>query len=156
LPSALTHFGFARIVASARKVTVWHEKPRDRDELKQMAQAIYLAADRKQVHAAFRCFKPRWQTEYPTMVKQLGKDLPNCWRFSVSQNISGSSCAPPIFIERCFVEVRRRTRPTVCFVNVKSVDRNYYSIFYRFNLEWKKFSGLNCGSLKFKKCKNQN
>lgn len=39
-------------------------------------------------------------------------------------------------IERCFVEVRRRTRPMVCFVNVKSVDRIIYSIFQRFNLEW--------------------
>ena len=40
-------------------------------------------------------------------------------------------------IERCFVEVRRRTRPIVCFVNVESVDRIMYSIFQRFNLEWK-------------------
>jgi len=39
-------------------------------------------------------------------------------------------------IERCFVEVRRRTHPAmVCFVNVKSVDRIIYSIFQRFNLE---------------------
>jgi hypothetical protein len=34
-------------------------------------------------------------------------------------------------------EVRRRTRPMVCFVNVQSVDRIIYSIFQRFNLEWK-------------------
>jgi hypothetical protein len=40
-------------------------------------------------------------------------------------------------IERCFVEVRRRTRPLVCFVNVESVDRIIYSIFQRFNLECK-------------------
>ena len=40
-------------------------------------------------------------------------------------------------IERCFVEVRRRTRPMVCFVNVESVDRIIYSIFQRFNLTWK-------------------
>ena len=32
-------------------------------------------------------------------------------------------------IERCFVEVRRRTRPMVCFINVASVDRIIYSIF---------------------------
>ena len=32
---------------------------------------------------------------------------------------------------------RRRTRPMVCFVNVQSVDRIIYSIFQRFNLEWK-------------------
>jgi hypothetical protein len=36
-----------------------------------------------------------------------------------------------------FVEVRRRTRPMVCFVNVASVDRIIYSIFHRFNLEWR-------------------
>ena len=40
-------------------------------------------------------------------------------------------------IEGSFLEVRRRTRPMVCFVNVKSVDRIIYSIFNRFNLEWK-------------------
>lgn len=39
-------------------------------------------------------------------------------------------------IKRCFVEVRRRTRPMVCFVNVQSVDRIIYAIFNRFNLEW--------------------
>ncbi len=36
-----------------------------------------------------------------------------------------------------FVEVRRRTRPMVCFVNVENVDRIIYSIFRRFSLEWK-------------------
>lgn len=53
-------------------------RKRDRDELKQMAQAIYLAKDRKRARAAFRSFKLRWQTEYPTMVKQLEKDLRTC------------------------------------------------------------------------------
>jgi transposase-like protein len=40
-------------------------------------------------------------------------------------------------IERCFVEVRRRTRAMACFVNVKSADRIICSIFQRFSLEWK-------------------
>jgi hypothetical protein len=31
----------------------------------------------------------------------------------------------------------RYERPMVCFVNVESVDRIIYSIFQRFNLEWK-------------------
>jgi len=31
-------------------------------------------------------------------------------------------------IERCIVEVRRRTYLMVCFVNVESVDRMIYSI----------------------------
>ena len=40
-------------------------------------------------------------------------------------------------IVRCFVEVRRRTRPMVCFVNVQSIERIIFSIFNRFNLEWR-------------------
>jgi transposase-like protein len=40
-------------------------------------------------------------------------------------------------IERCFVEVRRRARPMVCFVNVNSVDRIVFSIFNRFNEQWR-------------------
>src|SRR5205085_2594358 len=40
-------------------------------------------------------------------------------------------------IERVFVELRRRTRPMVSFVNVASVDRIIYSIYQRFNLDWR-------------------
>ncbi len=40
-------------------------------------------------------------------------------------------------IERCFVEVRRRTRSMVCFVNAASVDPSVFPIFNRFNQEWK-------------------
>jgi transposase-like protein len=40
-------------------------------------------------------------------------------------------------IERYFVEVRRRTRSMVCFVNVQSEERIIYSIFNRFTLQWR-------------------
>ena len=69
------------------------------------------------------------------MVRRLERDLPellsvfafprHLWRKLRTTNV----------IEHCFVEVRRRTRPMVCFVNVESVDRIIYSIFQRFNLE---------------------
>jgi Transposase, Mutator family len=39
-------------------------------------------------------------------------------------------------IARCCVEVRRRTRPMVCVVNVQSVERIICSIVNRFNLGW--------------------
>jgi len=35
--------------------------------------------------------------------------------------------------ERCFVEVRRRTRPMVVFTNAQSVDRIVFAIFSRCN-----------------------
>ncbi|MGE3153457.1 MAG: hypothetical protein AB7G48_07315 [Nitrospiraceae bacterium] len=37
--------------------------------------------------------------------------------------------------DRCFVEVRRRTRSMVCVVNVQKVERRLDSIFTRLNLE---------------------
>ncbi len=39
--------------------------------------------------------------------------------------------------ERCFVEVRRRTRPMLCFVNPASVDRIIFATFRRFNEDWR-------------------
>ncbi len=40
-------------------------------------------------------------------------------------------------IEQVFVEVRRRPRSLVCFVNVASVDHSSYSIFHRVDLQWR-------------------
>jgi transposase-like protein len=112
-------------------------RKRDYDELKAGAQAIYLAQSPRQADEVFRRFRKRWAEDYPVMVKQLEKDLPELLSFF--------SFPPPLWrklrttnvIERVFVEVRRRTRPMVCFVNVESVDRIIYSIFHRFNLEWR-------------------
>jgi hypothetical protein len=40
-------------------------------------------------------------------------------------------------IHRPFVEVRQPIRPMVCLVNVASIYHILYSIFQKFNLEWK-------------------
>jgi putative transposase len=109
----------------------------DYDEVKRDAQAIYLAGSRKQAQAACRCFAARWRRSYPTVVRQLQKDLPELLSFFHFPQHLWRKLRTTNIIERCFVEVRRRTRPMVCFVNVESVDRIIYSIFQRFNLDWK-------------------
>jgi len=109
----------------------------DYDEVKAGAQAIYLAESRAQAEAAFRAFRACWQGAYPTMVQRLGRDLPELLSFYAFPRHLWRKLRTTNVIERCFVEVRRRTRPMVCFVNVESVDRIIYSIFQRFNLEWK-------------------
>lgn len=109
----------------------------DYDQVKADAQAIYQAEDRKQAQAAFRTFRSRWQKPYGSMVRQLEKDLPELLSFFSFSRHLWRKLRTTNIIERCFVEVRRRTRPMVCFVNVQSVDRIIYSIFQRFNLEWK-------------------
>ena len=115
------------------------EKARQRDyaEVKAGAQAIYLAESRAQAEAAFRRFRARWQRTYPAVVQRLGRDLPELLSFFAFPRHLWRKLRTTNVIERCFVEVRRRTRPMVCFVNVESVDRIIYSIFQRFNLEWK-------------------
>jgi putative transposase len=112
-------------------------RKRDYDAVKQDAQAIYRADSRRQAEAAFRRFRRRWQSQYGSMVRQLERDLPELLSFFSFPRHLWKKLRTTNVIERCFVEVRRRTRPMVCFVNVKSVDRIVYSIFQRFNLEWK-------------------
>src|SRR6266567_2474938 len=74
---------------------------------------------------------------YGVVVRRLEQDLPELLSFFAFPRHLWRKLRTTNVIERCFVEVRRRTRPMVCFVNVESVDRIIYSIFQRFNLEWK-------------------
>lgn len=111
-------------------------KKSDYDQVKRDAQAIYLADGIKNAQMLFREFRMKWIKEYPSMVKQLAKDLPELLSFMSFPKGQWVQLRTTNVIERCFVEVRRRTRPMVCFVNVGSVDRIIYSIFHRFNLEW--------------------
>ena len=114
-----------------------HVRKRDYAEVKHDAQAIYGAENRRQAEAAFRIFHRRWQRHYGPMVRRLERDLPELLSFFSFPQHLWKKLRTTNIIERCFVEVRRRTRPMVCFVNVPSVDRIIYSIFQRFNLEWK-------------------
>jgi transposase-like protein len=109
----------------------------DYDEIKAGAQAIYQAESRAHAETMFRRFRARWQRTYPGVVKRLGRDLPELLSFFAFPRHLWRKLRTTNVIERCFVEVRRRTRPMVCFVNVESVDPIIYSIFQRFNLEWK-------------------
>lgn len=95
------------------------------------------AGSRKEAQEAYRRFAARWRKSYPTVVRQLQKDLPELLSFFHFPQHLWRKLRTTNIIERCFVEVRRRTRPMVCFVNVESVDRIIYSIFQRFNLDWK-------------------
>jgi putative transposase len=108
----------------------------DHDSVKTDAQAIYQAESRKLARTAFWRFHQRWSPVYPVMVRQLEKDLPELLAFFDAPAHLWKKVRTTNIIERCFVEVRRRTRPMVCFVNVGSVDRIVFSIFNRFNERW--------------------
>lgn len=115
------------------------EKAKRRDELqiKAQAQKIYLAENAAAARRAFERFRFRWRSRYPTMVRQLERDLPELLHFFAFPRHLWRKLRTTNVIERCFVEVRRRTRPMVVFTNVESVDRIIYAIFSRFNEDWK-------------------
>ena len=112
-------------------------RKRDYDQVKQDAQAIDRAESLGRAQRAFRKFQTRWWEAYPAIVRQLQRDLPELLSFFQFPRHLWRKLRTTNVIERCFVEVRRRTRPMVCFVNVQSVDRIVFSIFNRMNPQWK-------------------
>jgi putative transposase len=108
-------------------------KKREQPEVKKGAQKIYTARNRKAARAAFLRFKLRWQGAYPGTVKQLERDLPELLNFYCFEKSLWRKLRTTNAIERCFVEVRRRTRPMVTFVNMASVDRIIFAIFSAYN-----------------------
>jgi putative transposase len=103
--------------------------------MKADTQAIYRAPSRTEAVAHADVFARRWQDTYPPLVTRLLRDLPELLAFFQCPRALWRRLRTTNVIERCFVEVRRRTRPMVCFVNVQSVERIIYSIFNRFNLQ---------------------
>jgi putative transposase len=110
---------------------------RDRDPIKRDAQKIYLASNLTEARQAFRAFQKNWQALYPQVMKSLEKDLPDLLNFYAFPKPLWKKLRTTNAIERCFVEVRRRTRPMVVFTNVHSVDRIIFAIFHRFNEDWR-------------------
>jgi putative transposase len=110
---------------------------RDRAAVKQDAQAIYEAENRRSAEQAAAVFCRRWRDAYADLVQRLEQDLPDLLSFYQFPPHLRRKLRTTNVIERCFVEVRRRTRPMVCFVNLASVERIIYAIFHRFNQEWK-------------------
>src|SRR5690348_18342642 len=77
-----------------------------------------------------------WRALYPALVRRLERELPELLAFFELPQPLWRKLRTTNAIERCFVEVRRRTRPMVLFVNVASVERIIYAIFHSFNQQW--------------------
>ena len=112
-------------------------KRRDEKQVKAQAQQIYLAESVVAARRAFARLRFQWRSRYPSMIRQLERDLPELLHFLAFPRHLWRKLRSTNVIERCFVEVRRRTRPMVVFTNVQSVDRIIYAIFSRFNEDWK-------------------
>src|SRR6201998_846396 len=103
----------------------------DHDAVKQDVQRIYQAPSQGAARRAFQRFRFRWRNKYSQLVQRLEQDLPVLLTFFEFPRHLWQKLGTTNAIERCFVEVRRRTRPMVVFINVASVDRIIYAIFSR-------------------------
>ena len=91
---------------------------------------IYEANTRQEAQQAARCFVQRWQADYPRMVASLRDDLEEllahyCFADADWRKATRTTNA----IERCFEEVRRRTRPMGTFSDRTSIERILFAVF---------------------------
>lgn len=109
---------------------------RDQQEVIAGARAIYQAATRREAIKAFRAWKRGWATLYPKAVACLEKDLEALLPCMDYPKYLRAKLRTTNAIERCFREVRRRTRPMSAFCNDASCERITYALVAHMNHQW--------------------
>jgi putative transposase len=112
-------------------------KRSQQEECLEGARKIYQAENRQAAIKAYWAWARRWQKEAPRAVACLRKDLQELLAFFACPNQHRSKIRTTNVIERCFREVRRRTRPMTCFNNDASCERIIYAVFSHLNKSWK-------------------
>lgn len=100
------------------------------------AKTIYQAPTRREAVTRFQRWARHWQATAPTAVACLREDLEELLPFLDFPEAQRVKLRTTNVIERCFREVRRRTRPIGCFTNAASCDRIIYAVFHRLNTFW--------------------
>jgi len=101
------------------------------------ARAIYRAEARRFAIQAYWAWARRWRGEAPKAVACLERDLEPLLAFLSCPPSHRRVVRTTNAIERCFREVRRRTRPMSCFNNNASCERIIYAVFSHLNRSWK-------------------
>ncbi len=112
-------------------------KRSQQEECLEGARAIYLAETRRDAVRAYWAWAQRWRSEAPKAVASLERDLEPLLSFLACPREHHRKVRTTNAIERCFREVRRRTRPMSCFNNDASCERIIYAVFNHLNRSWK-------------------
>ncbi len=100
------------------------------------ARAIYQARTRRAAVAAYWRWARRWRPEAPKAVACLERDLDDLLAHFACPEAHRVKVRTTNAIERCFREVRRRTRPMSCFTNDQSCERITYAVISHLNHGW--------------------
>lgn len=110
--------------------------PKKHQDCLKEVKAIYLAESKKQAIEVYWSWAKKWREVVPRAVHCLEKDIDQMLAFFDFPKAHHKKIRTTNQIERCFVEVRRRTRPMTSFSNYKSVDRVVFAIFNYLNTKW--------------------
>ena len=102
------------------------------------AAAIYHAASRCQALRASRAGAEKWRPWRPRAVARRERDLDERLNFFAVPQAHWRKVRTTNVIERCFREVRRRTRPLSRFPNPASCDRIIFGVISHLNRSWEK------------------
>jgi len=100
------------------------------------AKRIYQADTATDAGKRFRTWKAEWQDQAPKAVACLERDLEELLTFYACPADDWRKTRTTNAIERCFREVRRRTRPMSCFTNTASCERIIYAVLHHLNASW--------------------
>jgi transposase-like protein len=100
------------------------------------AAAIYQAASRREALRAYRIWVEKWRPTRPRAVASLERDLDELLNFFAVPQAHWRKVRTTNVIERCFREVRRRTRPMSSFTNPASCDRIIFGVISHLNRSW--------------------
>lgn len=100
------------------------------------ARDIYCAPNCTSALKIFKSWAKTWHPIAPAAVDCLNEDIFDLLSFFDEPQNLWKKLRTSNIIERCFREVRRRTRPMSCFQNSDSVQRIIYAIFFRQNKLW--------------------
>lgn len=101
------------------------------------AKLIYQAQTRREATKLFWTWAQTWRASAPKAVECLEKDLDELLSFLSCPVGQRRKLRTTNIIERCFREVRRRTRPMTCFNNPESCERIIYAVLSHLNAGWK-------------------
>jgi putative transposase len=100
------------------------------------ARDIYNASDYSSAFRTFKSWAKFWHPIAPEAVKCLTDDIDKLLHFFNEPKHLWKKLRTSNIIERCFREVRRRTRPMSCFQNSDSIQRIIFAVFFRLNKQW--------------------
>jgi len=148
------HRALDTVYPYARRQQCWAHKlrnvaakiPRTRQEAcLSQAKGIYQATTRREAVQRFRAWAAAWRSVVPRAVACLEADLEELLAFLDCPQAHWRKVRTTNAIERCFREVRRRTRAIGCFVNDASLDWMIYGLFRFMN---EKRAGTVCREFK--------